>query len=128
MIKPLLFVYGSLRRGAGAHGRLRPVAHCLGRASIAGRLYDLGPYPAARPARRPGERVHGELYRLTRPAALAALDHYEACDRTDPQAGRYRREAAPVQWRGRHVQARVYWYNRPLRGARRLPGGHWWRP
>ena len=72
--------------------------------------------------------MHGELYRLTRPAALAALDRYEACDRTDPQAGQYRRESVPVQWRGGRAQAWVYWYNRPLRGARRLPRGHWWRP
>lgn len=128
MIKPLLFVYGSLRRGAGAHGRLRPVAQCLGEASIPGRLYDLGPYPAALPARRPGERVHGELYRLTWPAALAALDRYEAGNRTDSQAGQFRRASVPVQWRGRRVPAWVYWYDRPLRGARRLPGGHWRRP
>jgi gamma-glutamylcyclotransferase (GGCT)/AIG2-like uncharacterized protein YtfP len=120
MHHPLLFVYGSLRRGASAHGRLRPVARCLGRATIAGRLYMLGPYPAARPARRPGERVHGELYRLTRPAALAALDRYEGCAPADPQAGQYRRETVPVQWRGRRLQAWVYWYN----PARRSGGWH----
>jgi hypothetical protein len=60
MPEPLVFVYGSLRRGAFAHGRLRPAALRLGSASVAGCLYDLGPYPAARPARRPAERVQGE--------------------------------------------------------------------
>jgi gamma-glutamylcyclotransferase (GGCT)/AIG2-like uncharacterized protein YtfP len=125
MIKPLVFVYGSLRRGGGAHVLLRPVGQCLGPASIAGRLYDLGPYPAARPTRRPAERVHGELYRLTRPAALAALDRYEAHESVSSGVGEYRREAVPVRHAGRRRLAWVYWYARPLRGARRLPAGVW---
>ena len=125
MIKPLVFVYGSLRRGGGAHARLRPFGQCLGPASIAGRLYDLGPYPAARPARRPGERVHGELYRLTRPAALAALDRYEGHEAADGGADEYRRDRVPVTHAGRRRLAWVYWYARPLRGARRLPAGVW---
>ena len=125
MPPPLVFVYGSLRRGGDAHARLRAVAVRLGPASIIGRLYDLGPYPAARPARRPRERVHGELYRLTRRAALAALDRYEACDPPAGATPEYRRETVPVEHAGRQRHAWVYWYARPLRGARRLPGGVW---
>lgn len=125
MPAPLVFVYGSLRRGGSAHARLHAGAVCLGSATIGGRLYDLGPYPAARPARRPRERVHGELYRLTRPAALAALDSYEGCDPAGSAAPEYRRETVPVEHAGRRRQAWVYWYARPLRGARRLPGGVW---
>lgn len=121
----LLFVYGSLRRGARAHGRLRPVAQYLGSAVIAGRLYDLGCYPAARPARRPGERVHGELYRLTRPRALEALDRYENVDLAVSHGGEYRRAMAPVELAGRRLRAWVYWYDRPLRGARRIRSGVW---
>ena len=125
MIKPLVFVYGSLRRRGSAHAHLRAGAVCLGPATIRGRLYNLGPYPAARPARRPCERVHGELYRLTRPAALTALDRYEACDPPAGAAPEYRRETVPVAHAGRQRHAWVYWYARPLRGARRLPGGVW---
>lgn len=125
MIKPLVFVYGSLRRGGSAHARLRSAGRWVGPASIAGRLYDLGPYPAARPARHPRERVRGELYRLTRLAALAALDAYEGCDPAGSAAPEYRREAVPVECAGRRHRAWVYWYARPLRGARRLPHGVW---
>jgi gamma-glutamylcyclotransferase (GGCT)/AIG2-like uncharacterized protein YtfP len=126
MSPPLVFVYGSLRRGCRAHARLGRGAVPLGPAAIQGRLYDLGTYPAARPARHPREHVHGELYRLTRPATLAALDRYECCN---PAGGgppdEYRREAVPVDCAGRRHRAWVYWYARPLRGARRLPGGVW---
>jgi gamma-glutamylcyclotransferase (GGCT)/AIG2-like uncharacterized protein YtfP len=125
MPPPLVFVYGSLRRGDSAHARLRAGAVRLGPATIRGRLYDLGPYPAARPSRRPCERVHGERYRLTRPAALAALDMYEGCDPAGGAANEYRREAVPVECAGRRCDAWVYWYARSQRGARRLPAGVW---
>ena len=94
MIKPLVFVYGSLRRGGSAHARLRPAGQCLGQASVAGYLYDLGPYPAARPARCPRERVQGELYRLTRPAASAS-SHSDVA--SGSSAGRPRKDARSIQ-------------------------------
>nr|ART40596.1 L120 [uncultured bacterium] len=128
MQKPLVFVYGSLRRGQRAHPRLRPAAVCLGRASVSGRLHDCGCYPAALPSRRPGERVHGELYRLTRPDVLAALDRYEDCDPQAPHGGEYRREPAAVRLAGRRLSAWVYWHNGPLRGARRIRTGIWRGP
>lgn len=125
MTKPLVFVYGSLRRGHCAHPRLRPAAVCLGRASIVGRLHDCGCHPAARPSRRPGERIHGELYRLTRPGVLAALDRYEDCDLEQPQRGEYRRESVTVRLAGRRLNAWVYWHNGPLRSAQRVRSGLW---
>lgn len=120
--QPLLFVYGSLRRRARAQHRLRGAVF-VGLASITGRLYELGPYPAACPSRRGRERVQGELYRLPRAATLVVLDRYE--DASTPAGGEYRRALAPVACAGRHRPAWVYWYARPLRGARRLPGGVW---
>lgn len=128
MLKPLVFVYGSLRRGQRAHARLRPAAVRLGPALVIGRLHDCGCYPAARPSRREGERIHGELYRLTRPGVLAALDRYEDCDLEQPQRGEYRREPVAVRLAGRRLSAWVYWHNGPLRGARRVRGGLWRGP
>jgi gamma-glutamylcyclotransferase (GGCT)/AIG2-like uncharacterized protein YtfP len=128
MTKPLVFVYGSLRRGQRAHPRLRPAAVCLGPASIAGRLHDCGGYPAAQPSRRPAERLHGELYRLTRPGVLAALDRYEDCAPDAPGSGEYRRESVTVRLAGRRMSPSVYSHHRPLRGARRIRGGLWRGP
>ncbi len=125
MTKPLVFVYGSLRRGHSAHPRLRPAAVRLGPASIVGRLHDRGCYPAAQPGRQRSERIHGELYRLTRQDVLAALDRYEDCDLEQPQRGEYRRESVTVRLAGRRMSAWVYWHNGPLRGARRVRSGIW---
>lgn len=58
-----LFVYGTLRADAGgpAHARLMRGVRRVGRATIAGVLYDAGRYPAAVPSAHPGERITGEL-------------------------------------------------------------------
>lgn len=128
MQKPLVFVYGSLRRGQRAHARLRAAARYLGPASVNGRLHDCGCYPAAVPSRRPGELIHGELYRLTRPDVLTALDRYEDCDPQAPHGGEYRRERAAVRLAGRRLSAWVYWHNGPVRGARRIRSGMWRGP
>ena len=47
---PLLFVYGSLKRGMANHGELRGAAE-LGSTRLEGlALYDLGPFPMAIPS------------------------------------------------------------------------------
>lgn len=98
-------------------------------ASVAGRLYDLGPYPGARPAWRRGERVHGRLLTLTCPDhCLETLDRYENAHRRHPELGLYRREvvhAEPVD--GGKRPAFIYWYNRPVNESRRVPDGRWRR-
>lgn len=75
--QPLLFVYGSLKRGQRAHHLLKGLPW-LGEAWLPGAcLHDLGPFPMA----VPGEgRIHGELYGVC-DADLAALDGYEGAPR-----------------------------------------------
>jgi len=75
--QPLLFVYGSLKRGQRAHHLLQGLPW-LGQAWLAGAcLHDLGPFPMA----VLGEgRIHGELYGVGE-ADLAALDGYEGAPR-----------------------------------------------
>lgn len=71
----LLFVYGTLLRGEGAHHMLS-TAHFVGEALTqpAYELFDLGAYPAL--VRGGATEVHGELYEA--PAALLAeLDAFE---------------------------------------------------
>ena len=69
----LLFVYGTLRAFVDIPMAqwLRRIARYVGSATTRGRLYDLGPYPGMRPARRRGEIVVGDVYRVTAPQRLA---------------------------------------------------------
>ena len=76
----LLFVYGTLRRGAPMHKLIEGRATWLGLASAAGCLVDLGAFPGLVPAQGPGDRVHGDLFTIAdaqREELLDALDRYE---------------------------------------------------
>ena len=68
----LLFAYGTLMRGLALHRLLEGRARFLGEGTVAGRLYDLGRYPAAVP--EGSGLVQGEVYRVTDPALWPALD------------------------------------------------------
>ena len=76
----LLFVYGTLRPFADVEMAkwLRSSARYLGTATTPGRLYDLGAYPGMTVARRRGERVVGDVYRVTNARVFRVLDNYEA--------------------------------------------------
>jgi len=108
--------------------RLAAESTSLGAATIAGRLYDLGPYPGAIPSDDPSERVHGELVRLHSPhRSLFWLDAYEGCGVMDPEPHAYRRVISPVrQQSGHRLDAWVYYYAWPLVKARYLPGGQYY--
>ena len=63
-----VFVYGTLRRGEQRDiNLLKPAPHWLGRASVAGVLYDLGDYPGLRLDTSPTaqRRVEGEVYEIS---------------------------------------------------------------
>jgi len=70
-----VFVYGTLRRGDVRDiTRLDPPPRFVGMASVAGRLYDLGPYPGVQLG---GEgRVVGEVYVISE-ALERVLDEIE---------------------------------------------------
>jgi len=86
-----LFVYGTLRPFVDIPMArwLQRVARYIGPAKTHGRLYDLGPYPGLRPARRTGEWVSGDRYEVRDPRVVRALDSYEAgTGRGRPRFGR----------------------------------------
>lgn len=129
----LLFVYGSLRRGASHHHTLERLrARLVGPGSVRAELYDLGPFPGARPATpdpdvpapdkgqakrdahaRALPRVLGELYRLQNPARdLKVLDSYEGFRPSAPARSLFRRELARVSRHGEvATPAWIYWLN-----------------
>lgn len=127
-----LFVYGTLRQGSGRPmaGYLARHARRVGRATMKGRLYDLGGYPGAVPSDSLDDGVVGEVYLLDSPeAVLRALDEYEGCGPEDPPPTEYRRQRVTVRMEdGRRLQAWAYIYNRPTDGLRPIPSGDFLSP
>ncbi len=123
----LLFVYGTLRRGAGhpMHDRLSRHARLLGTASTAGRLLDTGRYPAAVSAECDDDRIHGELFELDDPGDVWPwLDEYEGCLPGDAADSLFVRRVVRVQVDGGcTLHAWIYWFNRPVEGLARIDGG-----
>ena len=117
-----LFVYGTLQSAFTRNRfarRLKREGILVGKAKIPGRLYGLKRYPGLRPAQTAKDWVHGEVYRLLRPAeTLAVLDAYEAPD--------YRRVTRTVTLEdSRQVRCWVYLFSKPLPRHRRLASGCW---
>ncbi len=123
----LLFVYGTLRRGARCVMArwLAGQADFIGSGVIPGRLYDVGSYPALRSARYAGEMVVGDLYRLSRPGfALARLDRYEGIGPGQSRPNQYSRERVLVTLEdgGTH-QAWTYLYRGETARLRQIRSG-----
>jgi gamma-glutamylcyclotransferase (GGCT)/AIG2-like uncharacterized protein YtfP len=119
-----LFVYGTLRPAIDAPMArwLAAAAQWLGPARSRGRLYDLGPHPAMRPARYAREWVSGDLYRLLRRETLLALDRYESGPPATRRAGFVREACVVEHMRGRRL-AWAYVYRGPMLRASRIAGG-----
>jgi gamma-glutamylcyclotransferase (GGCT)/AIG2-like uncharacterized protein YtfP len=112
----LLFAYGTLRdalqRDMVLHGA--PTRE-LGTATAAGVLYDLGNYPGL-VSGTADERVPGVVVELPDDAALTRLDEYE-----DVGNGLFVRRRTNVRLdAGGEVETWAYFYNRSVRGRRRI--------
>jgi len=82
--KELLFVYGTLRRGASRGGyaaRLEAEAEWLSAAQTPGRLYQVNPdYPGMVKADNSRDWVTGEVWAIDDPQLWMALDDYEGTE------------------------------------------------
>jgi gamma-glutamylcyclotransferase (GGCT)/AIG2-like uncharacterized protein YtfP len=126
-----VFVYGTLRRGDVRDiTRLRPAPRFVGMASVAGVLYDLGPYPGV--VLGGAGRVRGEVYAIS-----AELERQlDAIEEVFPQrTGEYSKQEASVvldesslstAGEAAQLQCRVYEIN-PTRvvGKKVIPSGDW---
>jgi len=121
----LLFVYGTLRRGEGRHDLLEELrAAWVGRGTVGGELFDLGPFPGAVKSDPLSPRqIIGEVYRLADPPrALQALDEYECLASGEPNL--YRREITTVVLSGgERLEAWIYWLDQPPPVRRRIESG-----
>lgn len=122
-----LFVYGTLRPGFDNPfaRRLAIDADYVSPASMQGRLYDVGRYPAVVRSARLEDGVIGDLYRLPPSSGLLAwLDDYEGCGPRFARPHEYVREALTVSaLDGAEVVAWVYLFNRNVRRLRPIPSG-----
>lgn len=142
-----LFVYGTLMPGhaptcvADLVGRFVPV----GRATVGGRLYDLGDYPglilgeanpraASDMTLRTGrdvvgvrQTVAGVLVEVPDDVTLLRrLDAYEGFDPTAPSQSLFRRVATVAELAdGRTINCQTYVYNGTPAADRRVTGGDW---
>ena len=128
-----LFVYGTLRSEAAgpAQKELMRGLGLTGRATIRGRLYDTGCYPAAVESHDPADRITGELWAMdadAAPALLAALDAYEGTDTARPARSLFRRQAVAAEREdGTRVRAWAYFFNRSTASMPRITSGDWLR-
>ncbi len=143
---PKLFVYGSLLRPTGiaeVDTAMSRAGRDLGRASLVGKLYDLGDYPGVIPAqatepaaRSTGSaarfsgsaepRVWGKLIAMENPELLfSILDAYEGFHALAPELSEFVRaeaEALSAQDGTSHITF-VYYYNRSVAGFTPIDSG-----
>ena len=117
-----VFVYGTLRAGGSNDiARLRPAAHFVGPAEIAGTLYHLGAYPGA--TLGGSGRLQGEVYRIE-PALEAQLDLLEEVMPNDE--GEYRKRQLAVRVGDRLLDCLVYEiHSRRIVGRPVIVSGDW---
>lgn len=124
-----LFVYGTLRRGAG-HAMAAVLAANstpVGRAFFQGRLYRVSWYPGAVPSEAGGDRIVGDVFALDADSAeglLSQLDEYEEARPAPGVPALYRRERRPVaRADGREIDAWIYLFNLETAGLERIASG-----
>lgn len=109
-----VFVYGTLRRGGRAHGRMASAQFiCRAWTDWGFAVFDTGMIPVMIRAR--DGRVRGEVYDVD-PATLRALDAYEGAP------GAYRREMILLD---DGTQVWAYVWHQSVRGMKRVLGGDW---
>ena len=116
----VLFIYGTLKRGAANHGVLAGQKFLGTARSIPGyRLYVVADYPGL--VRDPADTrgVTGELWSVT-PTALAGLDAFEGL-----LEKLYRRDRISLATPHENIEVQTYFYLRNTRGRRPIISGVW---
>lgn len=118
--RTLLFVYGTLKRGASNHRVIADQVYVGDARTPPGyRLYLVADYPGL--VRDPADRrgVQGEIWSVS-PAALQRLDAFEGI----PEK-LYRRDSIPLLPPDQEAIVQTYFYLRNIRGRRPIVSGNW---
>jgi gamma-glutamylcyclotransferase (GGCT)/AIG2-like uncharacterized protein YtfP len=124
----LLFVYGSLRSGFHhpAYNYISRYFTPLGPARVAGTLFDMGTYPAARPDDT-GRQIIGELFQIKNIEewdwAIAQLDDYERVQADEDGPALYERRLTQVEHETAQTTAWIYWYAGDVTGRPMVASG-----
>ncbi len=126
---PQLFVYGSLRSGFRhpAYTYISRYFSFAGNAKLRGILFDMGSFPAAKPA-TDEHYIIGELYTIKNQDefswAIGQLDDYEGLSAEDGETPQYTRALDHVYTLENNVvQAWVYWFNGDTTGKPVIESG-----
>jgi len=116
----LVFVYGTLRSGLRLHSYLSH-SRFVADAVISGEIYDLGHYPAYRPAE--SGAVQGEVWAVD-DSILLRLDQVEGYDQNRDCGLYLRREVLATCANGSAMNVQVYVGNMNLLHAELINTGH----
>ncbi len=127
----LLFVYGTLRRNSGhlMAERLAGDATFVGEATVAGRLYHTGAFPASVAPFTPYDRVFGDVWAIPATRAesvLSMLDQYEGYAPDARFGSLFVRVRLPIRFGdGSEQEAWVYRYNQEVSDSEHIESGDW---
>ena len=124
-----LFCYGTLLRDA-APASVAALCRRLPRlaaATVSGRLYDLGNYPALVLGDADEQSVvRGEIVAVQSASDWLRLDAYEGVDSAHPERSLYNRvRTTATTESGEKVECWIYVYNRELKHAVLIDSGCW---
>jgi gamma-glutamylcyclotransferase (GGCT)/AIG2-like uncharacterized protein YtfP len=109
-----LFVYGTLRRGAGTSWSrfLASAATAVGLGRTRGVMFQLDGYPGIVESTSDLDWVTGEVFRLDdAPSAWPILDEYEGCGPADPLPHEFERKIVQIKMDdGGRLNAWAYFY------------------
>ncbi|MDQ6814212.1 MAG: gamma-glutamylcyclotransferase [Bacteroidota bacterium] len=123
-----LFVYGTLRSGFHhpAFQYIEKHFQIVGAATVQGKLYNMGDFPAAVPTSNK-VFIKGELYELKEAGefewAIEKLDDYEGINPAEGETKLYSRKLTEVNYDGGVTLGWIYWYNQELTGQSLIPSG-----
>jgi gamma-glutamylcyclotransferase (GGCT)/AIG2-like uncharacterized protein YtfP len=120
-----LFVYGTLRKASQdpMSQVLASHAEYLDEASIQGKLFDAGEYPAATVSTKKGH-VYGEVFKINNESLLQQLDEFEGCSSSYDKPHEYIREkVTSTLVSGELVDVWMYVFNGPTDSLHYIKSG-----